>query len=246
MTDSESTPAASADSQPLLAEALRQELLSHPELVLADRDIMRALIGARDAEIGGNVIDIRGRAMSVLEERLDRLEQAHESVISTAYENQSGMNMIHRAVLALLEPVDFRSFLDNLDLAVAPILRIETLKLIFEPDAEGQPPQGIDSALHLVAPGTITAITEAGRRAPRADSIVLRAALPETRAIHGDTHAPIRSEALLPIDLGPGRAPALLVMGSTETGRFSPSHGTDLLRFFSQVFRLVLLGWLHP
>ena len=34
-------------------------------------------------------------------------------------------------------------------------------------------------------------------------------------------------------------------MGSREAGRFSPAQGTDLLRFFAQVFRLVLIGWLR-
>ncbi|AGT07507.1 DUF484 family protein [Paracoccus aminophilus] len=243
MTESESS-AAPTESKDLLAGEIRQYLLSHPELILGDRDVMRALVDAREADFGANVIDIRGRAMQALEERLDRLETAHETVISNAYENQSGMNMIHRAVLALLEPVDFQSFLENLNLAVAPILRIETLRLIFETGAEGSQPKGIDGALDIVAPGTIAALIHGGRRAPRGDNIVLRDAVAETQPLHGPTHAPILTEALLPIDLGPGRWPALLLMGSTEAGRFAPSHGTDLLRFFSQVFRLVLLDWL--
>ncbi|HRO14158.1 MAG TPA: DUF484 family protein, partial [Paracoccus sp. (in: a-proteobacteria)] len=57
--------------------------------------------------------------------------------------------------------------------------------------------------------------------------------------------AEVVSEALLPLDLGPGRNPALLLMGSLEPGRFTPAQGTDLLRFFAQAFRLVLLGWLR-
>ena len=74
-----------------LSEDERARLLARPELILSDRDLMRALIGARETEIGENVIDIRGRAMQALETRLDRLETTHESVISTAYENQTGM-----------------------------------------------------------------------------------------------------------------------------------------------------------
>ena len=37
----------------------------------------------------------------------------------------------------------------------------------------------------------------------------------------------------------------LLLIGSLDPTRFSPAHGTDLLRFFAQVFRLVLIGWLR-
>ena len=85
----------------------------------------------------------------------------------------------------------------------------------------------------------------AGRKAPRGDDIVLRRAAQETQAFHGEPRAPIRSEALLPIDLGPGRFPVLLLMGSGDMGRFNPAQGTDLLRFFGQSFRLVLLSWLR-
>ena len=236
----------SAESQPLSAET-RARLLAQPELILADRDLMRALIGAREAEIGSNVIDIRGRAMQALEARLDRLEAAHESVISAAYDNQSGMHTIHRAVLALLEPIDFAGFLDNLGSAVAPILRVETLRLVMEsPDGQAMAEaSAAGSPLVLRPEGTVGRLLAAGRRMPRGDDIVLRPLAEATRDLHGPARAPLRSEALLPIDLGPGQLPALLLLGSTEQGRFTPAQGTDLLRFFSQVFRLVLLSWLR-
>ncbi|MFC0340893.1 DUF484 family protein [Paracoccus niistensis] len=218
----------------------RDRLLAEPALILGDRELMRALVAAREAELGENVIDIRGRAMQALEHRLDRLESAHESVISAAYENQAGTQTIHRAVLSLLEPMDFPGFLETLETDVAPILRVETLKLVMESPEDAAPS---DTGPLVVLPaGSIGRLIAAGRKAPRGDDIVLRRASPETLAVHGTE---VRSEALLPLDLGPGRRPALLVMGSRDTGRFSPAQGTDLLRFFAQVFRLVLIGWLR-
>ncbi|WP_347265768.1 DUF484 family protein [Paracoccus sp. (in: a-proteobacteria)] len=226
-----------------LAEDLRRHLLARPELILGDRDLMRALIGAREAELGENVIDIRGRAMQALESRLDRLETAHEVVISTAFDNQTGTQTVHRAVLALLEPLDFAGFLDNLEGSVAPILRVETLRLVMEsPIGCRQAPPG--GPLVVLAPGSVARLIAAGRRMPRADDIVLRRAVHDTLPVHGEARAPIRSEALVPLDLGPGR-PALLLLGSADTGRFQPAQGTDLLRFFGQALRLVLLSWLR-
>ena len=218
----------------------RDRLLAEPALILGDRELMRALVAAREAELGENVIDIRGRAMQALEHRLDRLESAHESVISAAYENKAGTQTIHRAVLSLLEPMDFPGFLETLETDVAPILRVETLKLVMESPEDTAPS---DTGPLVVLPaGSIGRLIAAGRKAPRGDDIVLRRASPETLAVHGTE---VRSEALLPLDLGPGRRPALLVMGSRDVGRFSPAQGTDLLRFFAQVFRLVLIGWLR-
>lgn len=222
---------------------VRSRLLSSPDLILGDRDLMRALIGAREAEVGTNVIDIRGRAMEALEARLSRLESAHESVIAAAYDNQSGMQTVHRAVVALLEPEDFAGFLDNLTASVAPMLRIDTLRLVMESDAP--PPESQPGALLIVPPGNVARLIAAGRKAPRGDDIILRRASPEIAHAHGTDAGVIRSEALLPLDLGAGRWPALLLMGSADPARFTPTQGTDLLRFFAQVFRLVLIGWLR-
>ena len=217
----------------------RDKLLADPGVILADRDLMRALVAAREAEVGDNVIDIRGRAMEALETRLDRLESQHESVIAAAFDNQSGTAVIHRAVIGLLESADLAELVDSLQSDIAPLLRIETLRLVVEPDPiiPGLPEDAV-----LVPEGAIDRIVAAGRRTPRGDDIVLRPASPVTQLMHGRS---VASEALLPIDLGARRPRAMLLMGSADKTRFMPAHGTDLLRFFAQVFRLVLLSRLR-
>ncbi|MDO5622873.1 MAG: DUF484 family protein [Paracoccus sp. (in: a-proteobacteria)] len=220
-----------------LDPATRDKLLADPSALLEDRDLMRALVAADQDAQGGNVIDIRGRAMEVLEGRLDRLETAHETVISAAYENQSGTALVHRAVLAMLEPVDLAGFVQVLEQDVAPMLRIETLRLVIEGDVPAVGP-----GLVTVTPGTTAEMLSAGRRSLRGAEVILRAAVAQTRPLHGQT---VRSEALIPLDLGPDGPPALLLMGAAEAGRFSPAQGTDLLRFFGQVVRLNLLRWLR-
>lgn len=217
----------------------RDKLLADPAVILEDRDLMRALVAAREAEIGDNVIDIRGRAMEALEGRLDRLEAQHENVIAAAYDNQSGTAVVHRAVIGLLESADLAELTDSLQADIAPLLRVETLRLVVEADPRLTAlPEDV-----VIAPeGAVGRILTAGRRMPRGDDIILRPASPITRPIHGRT---VASEALLPLDLGEGWPRALLLMGSAEEQRFMPAHGTDLLRFFGQVFRLVLLSRLR-
>ncbi|MBU3030860.1 DUF484 family protein [Paracoccus marinaquae] len=227
------------EPEPGLDPKTRDRLLADPGAILGDRDLMRALVAAREDENGANVIDIRGRAMEALETRLDRLEAQHESVIATAYDNQSGTAVVHRAVIGLLEAVDLAELVDSLQSDIAPLLRIETLRLVVEADPVlPNLPEDV-----LIAPaGAIERIVAAGRRAPRGDDIVLRPASPITQPIHGRALA---SEALLPLDLGARRPRAMLLMGSADAQRFMPAHGTDLLRFFGQVFRLVLLARLR-
>jgi len=218
-----------------LEPELRDRLLADPRAILDDRDLMRALVAAREAEAGDNVIDIRGRAMEALEGRLDRLEATHETVIAAAYDNQSGTSIIHRGVIGLLEAADLADLVGSLQSDIAPLLRIETLRLVVE---SSPPLPGLPEDAVTIPEGMIDRIAAAGRRAPRGDDIVLRPAMAITRPLHGRSLA---SEAVLPLDLGPERPRAMLLMGSADSTRFMPVHGTDLLRFFAQVFRLVLL-----
>jgi uncharacterized protein YigA (DUF484 family) len=53
------------------------------------------------------------------------------------------------------------------------------------------------------------------------------------------------SEALLALDLGPGRLPALLALGAADPNQFKPAHGTDLLQFFASVFERLMRKWLN-
>jgi uncharacterized protein YigA (DUF484 family) len=219
-----------------LDQELRDKLLADPGALLADRDVMRALVAAREAEVGDNVIDIRGRAMEALESRLDRLETQHESVIAAAYDNQSGTAVVHRAVIGLLETDDLTDLVDSMQSDIAPLLRIETLRLAMETDPLIP---DLPKAVTLVPPGAIGRFLAAGRRTPRGDDIVLRPASPITQPIHGHH---VASEALLPLDLGARLPRAMLLIGSVDQSRFMPAHGTDLLRFFGQAFRLILLS----
>ena len=59
---------------------LRDRLLSEPELLLEDRDVMNALIAANERAMGSNIVDLRGIAMERLEARLDRLRISFPSL----------------------------------------------------------------------------------------------------------------------------------------------------------------------
>jgi uncharacterized protein YigA (DUF484 family) len=74
--------------------------------------------------------------------------------------------------------------------------------------------------------------------------VTLRPVGAGSTAIFGADTAWIKSEAVMVLDLGPGRLPALLVMGSEDPHQFRPSHGTDLLTFFTGVFERLMRRWL--
>ena len=221
---------------------LRTKILSDPELILEDPDLMKALIAANERSLGGNIVDLRGIAMERLESRLDRLEDTHRTVIAAAYENLAGTNLIQNAVLRLLEPADFKTFLTSLETDLRDALRVNGIKLILETGEADQGDIGFKSVLAMVEPGVIDFYITAGRDIA-VRPVTLRQVSPASEDVYGAQASYINSEALLKLDLGNGRLPGLLVLGSEDPHQFRPNQGTDLLTFFGSAFERALRRW---
>jgi uncharacterized protein YigA (DUF484 family) len=218
------------------AEALdliRQKILDDPDVILEDQDLMKALVAANERALGGNIVDLRGIAMERLESRLDRLEDTHRSVIAAAY----------NAILKMLEPVDFPKFLHSLSGDLLETLRVSRMRLILESKEHDAPSIGFEDVLSIVAPGTVDHYITAGRNVT-IRPVTLRQVSPASTDVYGDNAAYINSEALLKLDLGEGRLPGLLIMGSEDPHKFRPNQGTDLLTFFCSAFERAMRRWL--
>lgn len=229
----------------VIAEDLRSKIISQPDVILEDIDLMRALLARSDDAVGANVFDLRSIAMQRLEERLDRLEDTHRNVIAAAYDNLSGADQIQRAVLRMLEAQDFVTFLNDLGGEVADILRVDALRIVLETTDGGR-----DDSLHVLSdvlrtghPGFIDDYLNRGRSQPERQ-VTLRPCQGAAPLIYGTVKADLRSEACLRLDLGSGRLPGLLIMGSEDPKLFSATQGTDLLAFFAAAFERSLRRWL--
>lgn len=232
-------------SSPKLEAQLRDAIIAMPETVLDDKDVMRALIAANEKSMGGNIVDLRGIAMERLESRLDRLEDTHRSVIAAAYENLAGTNQIHRAILRMLEPVDFEVFLRDLGGSVAEILRVDAVVLVLESadgDADGVV-QRLGDVLRITDEGFVDDYLTHGRGG-QVRQVTLRQVQGASESVYGRSADWIRSEACLKFDFGKGRLPGLLVMGAEDPHQFSPQQGTDLLMFFAGVCERAMRRWL--
>jgi len=228
-----------------MVDDLREKIISDPDVILEDQDVMRALIAANDSSLGGNIVDLRGIAMERLEGRLDRLEDTHRSVIAAAYENLAGTNQVHRAILRMLDPTDFSAFLKDLDGEVSEILRVDTVRLVLETAQENQDRdvKNLEQVLVTTDPGFVDAYMAQGRNVP-ARQVALRQVQPDTDKVYGQASNWIRSEACLRLDFGPGRLPGMLVLGAEDPHHFKPTQGTDLLAFFAGVFERAMRRWL--
>lgn len=226
-------------------ETLRDKILSKPEIILEDQDVMKALVAANERTMGGNIVDLRGIAMERLEARLDRLEDTHRSVIAAAYENLAGTNQVHRAVLRMLDPLEFELFLKDLDGEVANILRVDAVRLVLETaqDDNDATIKRLGDVLSVAEPGFVERYLTGGRNLP-VRQVTLRQMESGARSVYGDRSDFIRSEACLKLDFGEGRLPGMLVMGAEDPHHFTPQQGTDLLSFFAGVFERAMRRWL--
>ena len=226
---------------------LRAKIIAEPEMILDDSDVMAALMEANESALGANIVDLRGIAMARLEHRLERLEDTHRSVIAAAYENLAGTNQVHRAILAMLDPMEFEDFLKGLATDVAGILRVDSIRLVLEvrePEAGAPGIDRLHDVLSLVGPGFIEAYVTQGREGVPVRPVTLRQTRPDTAEIYGDQTAWINSEALMKLDFGPGRQPGMLALGAEDPHQFKPTQGTDLLAFFAGVFERQMRRWL--
>lgn len=232
-------------SDPLLTDDVRSKIMSDPQALLEDQDIMRALVTANEATMGGNIVDLRGIAMNRLEARLDRLEDTHRNVIAAAYENLAGTNQIHRAILRMMDATRFEPFLQDLRGEVADILRVDAVRLVLESASDEADPAiaQLSDILSVAEAGFVQDYISLGRSAP-ARQVTLRQVSTEDAEIFGDKAPYIRSEACLRLDLGVGRLPGMLIFGAEDPHQFTPQQGTDLLTFFTGVFERVMRRWL--
>ena len=232
-------------SSPKIDDTLREAIISQPNVILDDKDLMQALIAANERAMGGNIVDLRGIAMDRLESRLDRLEDTHRSVIAAAYENLAGTNQVHRAILRMLDPVEFETFLRDLNGEVSEILRVDATKLVLESvqnDADTAVKR-LGEVLSVAEPGFVNDYLSQGRGG-QVRQVTLRQVQNASDTIYGEKADWIRSEACLKLDFGEGRLPGMLVMGAEDPHMFGPQQGTDLLAFFTGVFERAMRRWL--
>ncbi|EAQ14699.1 MULTISPECIES: DUF484 family protein [Maritimibacter] len=228
-----------------ITEDVREQLLTQPEVILEDHDMMRALIAANERAMGANIVDLRGIAMERLESRLDRLEDTHRSVIAAAYENLAGMNIIHRATLRILEQDDFETLLHELGTDIADVLRVDCLRLVLETEmTEADPALKKVGDVLVTAPRGFSDDYIGRPREHGGPSVTLRQVQEQDKKLFGDSGYWIRSEALIRLDLGEGRLPGMLVMGAEDPHQFKPGQGTDLLTYFGGVFERTMRRWL--
>ena len=221
----------------------KHKILQNPKAFLEDVDILRALIDEGKTAETKNIIDLRAIFMQRLEARIDTLRNRHEAVIATAYDNVAATALVHRAIVHLMTPKRFDTFLEYLNTDWANNLGVQAAHLCIEID-NTEAEYDFGKNVVLLDRGTINAYC-ADNQFRNAASVILRAKPKGGQDIYGDMAEQIETEAVLRLTIGANRPSAFVVLGSTNSQYFMPDMATDLLEFYTTVFGHVLQGWLQ-
>lgn len=226
----------------------RRAILENPQSFLEDRDVMRALIAADTRRQGHNVVDLRSVAINRMEGHLDKLKDTHNAVIAAACDNALSMGNIHRAVLSIMDAPDLHALLGFINTDLHHILGLDLARLYLESHTvrEKDAPAVLTDFspdLSFLSEGYVGRYIMGPNRAV-AHTITLRRVKSGFINLFQNLPIPIRSEAIIKLDLGDQYLPGMLVLGAQREDHFNPKQAYDLLVFLGRVFERALKRWI--
>ena len=117
---------------------IKKKIISNPEIILDDLEVMKVLFNSYSEATGENIIDLRSVAIKKLEAKIKQTETTNRSIIAAAYENISGYELIHKASLLILEIDNFEDLQVQLMRTVQPALKVSHIHIMIEQE-ETQP-----------------------------------------------------------------------------------------------------------
>jgi len=212
--------------------------LARNPMLLRDNPALLAGLAAPDRHPGdAKVVDLQRHMVDRLSGEVRRLRDTQGAILAASRTNLATQGQIHEAVLALLDANDTGHFLHAVARDLPQILDLDAVSLALESEPPG-PRWSTGGDVRLLPKGRVDRLLGEGR------DIVLRTETEDAEMLFGPAAGLVRSDALVRLDLGAGKAPALLAFGARNPGRFHPGQGTEILRFLCRVLERLLVLWL--
>tara|TARA_B110000914_G_scaffold132671_1_gene116000 strand:- start:15 stop:716 length:702 start_codon:yes stop_codon:yes gene_type:complete len=221
---------------------VKNKVMSNPEIILDDVEVMRALFNTYSNAIGENVIDLRSVAIEKLESKIKRAETTNRSIIAAAYENISGYELIHKAILLILETDNFEDLQLQLCRTVQQTLKVSHIHIMIEQEKPEDSVIKSNSYISIVKAGSVKNYINLENELLQ-KTVTMRRVSSPNESVYGEKAHSIKSEAVIQLDLREKKLSALLIIGSNTATQFEPKKGTELLAFFGSVIERVIRRW---
>ncbi|GAB4360370.1 MAG: DUF484 family protein [Kiloniellaceae bacterium] len=229
--------ATGALARPIAADQVEAYLRRHPEF-LAERPELLDVLTPPARPRGDGVVDLQQVMVERLRHKLNDVTQLRDDLVATGRSNLAIQARVHEAILALLRARSFEEFVETITTDLAVILDLDVVTIGVEQAADGAAWKPV-AGVYCLKAGTIDALLG------RAGSMLLREDVAGDPAIFDAAAGLVRSDALIRLGIGKNAPPALLALGSRQTGAFHAGQGTELLSFLSQVLEETFRAWLH-
>ena len=218
------------------ARRVREYLLEHPEFLADNVDILVDLVPP-ESRTGDNVLDMQRFMLERIRGENGRLHHYQRELVGAARANMATQQMVHEAVLALLDATSFEHLIHTVTHDLAGILDLDVATLCVE-RGDGPHPTETVAGVYVVPPGTIDRLMGPGQNARLRDDIEGEA------AVFGPAAGLVRSDALVRLSIGSLAPAGCLALGSREPRKFHDGQGSELLGFLAASLERVIRAWL--
>lgn len=185
---------------------------------------------------GKGVADFQNYMIQRLKADKEEISESTKAVVENARANMNNQQRIHRAVLRLLECLNFEDFIHSITMDLAVILDVDIAALIVESNGHDIP-HIHTSGIRVIPKGTIHKWMD-GKNVMLQDDIV------GIEAIYGGGASLVKSQILLRVDIAMDTPPAILAFGSRDPLMFREGQATDQILFLTRVIERSFRSWL--
>ncbi len=222
---------------PITEIAVRQYLEAHPNFFVKHPDLLERIASPRQ-DLGSNVADFQHFAIRRLQEKITDVRGRYDELISSARDNSSTQQQVHRAILGLIKARSLEDLLEAITVDLSALFAVDVVRLAVESESAEiygpNFPEEHYSGIVFIPEGVVEALIGANNEIILYEdaSPLLACGLGE---IFPDCAWLAQSVALLSINLRETKRSALLAFGVREMGRFHSGQGVELLQFLAQV-----------
>ena len=223
---------------------LKQKILSNPEIILDDPEILLHLGKTQNPELGDNVIDIRNVAINKLEKVLFETEEFNRVALQAASENFQGAISVLNAILVLLEARNLEEFFHKVLTRIPKIINVDYVRFIQLTGNSSLPPLvDINSlAVKNLTQDELNSYLSVEGKDLYDEGIAMRKVSRGNTNIYGNLASHVKSEAIIDLSLDSDHDFTLtfLILGSTLPDMFEDGMETDLLERFGSGFARII------
>jgi len=229
-----SKPAKTRPAAALDDAAVREWLVAHPDFLENNTDLITDALSPNRVS-GEGVVDMQSFLVERLQKQLRDLNALQSELVSATRANLHTQDTVHKSIKAILSATSISHFVHILTQDLPEFLDVDVITLCIEDGPVSLPAM---TGIQRLKPGNID------KASWNSQNILMRPSAPKSKAVFGPAMNLIASDALIKLDIPSLEAPAMLAIGSRETGHFHADQGTELLSFLAICVQSCLQMWL--